>query len=48
MAEGTIQPEEYTEKLNRFVIRMTDGVKGLNNQVMLRRCFEEAARYYKS
>ncbi|MBO5199509.1 MAG: type IA DNA topoisomerase [Lachnospiraceae bacterium] len=46
VAEGTIRPEEYMEKLNGFVMRLTNGVKGLNNQIPLRRCFEEAAKNY--
>lgn len=47
VAEGTIKEEEYMEKLSGFVIRLTNGVKGLNNQVPLRRLFEETAKSYK-
>ncbi|MGN0505857.1 MAG: DNA topoisomerase [Lachnospiraceae bacterium] len=47
VAEGTITPEEYMQKLEGFVQRMTDGVKGLNNQSMLGRAYAEAAQYYK-
>ena len=46
VAEGSIQQEEYMEKLNGFVFRLTNKVKGLNNQTVLRKCFEEAAKYY--
>lgn len=46
VAEGTIGSEEYMGKLESFVQRMTDGVKGLNNQSMLRGRFTEVAGYY--
>ena len=46
VAEGSIQQEEYMEKLNGFVFRLTNKVKGLNNQTVLRKCLEEAAKYY--
>lgn len=47
VAEGTITEEEYMEKLEGFVSRMTNGVKGLNNQSMLRNCFDEISVNYK-
>ncbi|MBP3616627.1 MAG: type IA DNA topoisomerase [Lachnospiraceae bacterium] len=46
VAEGTITGDEYMQKLEGFVRRRTDGVKGLNNQGMLQRKFAEAAKYY--
>lgn len=46
VAEGTITEAEYMQKLEGFVRRRTDGVKGLNNQGMLQRKFAEAAKYY--
>lgn len=46
VAEGSIRQEEYMEKLNGFVFRLTNRVKDMNNQTALRRCFEEAAKYY--
>lgn len=46
VAEGTIGSGEYMEKLESFVRRMTDGVKGLNNQSLLRGRFAEVAGYY--
>lgn len=48
VAEGSITPEEYMGKLESFVKRMTDGVKGLNNQGLPGRAYAEAAKYYKS
>ena len=47
VAEGSITSEEYMQKLEGFVMRMTDGVKGLNNQNALTRLFAESARNYK-
>ncbi|MBR2408982.1 MAG: type IA DNA topoisomerase [Lachnospiraceae bacterium] len=47
VAEGSISSEEYMGKLESFVRRMTDGVKGLNNQSMLHGRFSEVAGYYK-
>ncbi|MDE6687543.1 MAG: type IA DNA topoisomerase, partial [Lachnospiraceae bacterium] len=47
VAGGTISREEYTEKMDGFVIRHTNRVKELNNQWALRGCFDKAAQYYK-
>lgn len=47
VAEGEISKEEYKEKLEGFVSRMTNGVKSLNNQGQLLRIFNETASYYK-
>lgn len=47
VAGGTISREEYTEKMDGFVIRHTNRVKDLNNQWALRGCFDRAAQYYK-
>lgn len=47
VAEGTITSDEYMKKLEGFVTRMVDGVKGLNNQYLLNQCFQEVARNYK-
>lgn len=47
VAEGTITEEEYMQKLEGFVQRMTDGVKKSNNQGMLGHAFAEAAKNYK-
>lgn len=48
VAEGDITSEEYMVKLENFVAKMTNGVKGLNNQYALRQYFDEAAKNYKS
>ena len=47
VAEGSITPDEYMEKLNRFVAIRTNSVKQANNQYMLRPYFDDAAQYYK-
>ena len=47
VAEGSIGSEEYMGKLESFVRRMTDGVKGLNNQSMLQGRFSEVAGFYR-
>lgn len=48
VAEGDITSEEYMVKLENFVAKMTNGVKGLNNQYALRQYFDEAAKNYKT
>ncbi len=47
VAEGTITEEEYMKKLEDFIQKRTDAVKGLNNQYQLRAYFDYAAQYYK-
>jgi len=47
VAEGTITPEEYMEKLRGFVARRTNGVRDLQNQTDLRACFDRSAVYYR-
>ncbi len=47
VAEGSIGSDEYMGKLESFVRRMTDGVKGLNNQSVLHSRFSNVAGYYK-
>ena len=47
VAEGSITPDEYIMKLDRFITNRTVGVKGLNNQYQLRACYDKAAGYYK-
>ena len=47
VADGEITEEEYMQKLEGFVGRMTNGVKNLNNQSVLRGCFDQAASNYK-
>lgn len=47
VAEGSITPDEYMEKLERFVALRTNGVKQVNNQYLLRPYFDAAAEFYK-
>jgi DNA topoisomerase-3 len=35
------------EKLNGFVARRTNAVKGLRNQLELKKCYDYAAQFYK-
>ncbi len=46
VAEGTISPEEYMEKLSGFVRRRTDFVKKIQNPEAIRRGFEPVMKYY--
>ena len=47
VAEGSITSEEYMQKLEGFVSRMTNGVKGLNNHNSIVGLFKESAKNYK-
>lgn len=47
VAEGSITPAEYMEKLERFVALRTNSVKQTNNQYLLRPYFDSAAQFYK-
>ena len=47
VADGEITPDEYMEKLERFVKNHTDGVLRLNNQYQLRACYDRAASFYR-
>ncbi len=47
VAEGTITPEEYMQKLEHFIRRHTQAVMNLNNQYSLRSCYDAAANNYK-
>ena len=47
VTEGSITPDEYMEKLERFVALRTNSVKQTNNQYMLRPYFDAAAQFYK-
>lgn len=47
VADGEISLEEYSEKLEGFVSRMTNGVKNLNNQSQLLYLFNEIKTFYK-
>lgn len=47
VAEGSITPDEYMEKLDHFITSRTAGVKGLSNEYQLRACYDRTAAYYK-
>ena len=47
VAEGSITEEEYMQKLEAYIQKRTDAVKGLNNQYQLRAYFDYAAQFYK-
>ena len=47
VAEGTITPDEYMEKLENFIRKWTNGVLGLRNQSFLTTAFKNAAVFYK-
>lgn len=47
VASGAITEQEYMKKLDDFVSRRTNIVKGLNNQFVLNRQFQKAAGNYK-
>lgn len=47
VAEGSITPDEYMEKLESFVAGRTNGVLQLNNQYQLRSQFDIVAGNYK-
>lgn len=46
VAEGSISSDEYIQKLNAFVAKHTQNVKGLNNQYYLRNNYQKIAEYY--
>ena len=48
VAEGTITPDAYMEKLSGFVRRRTDFVKQIERPEMIRRTFEPVLPYYTS
>ena len=47
VAEGTITEEEYMKKLEDFIQKRTDAVKGINNQYQLKTYFDYVAQFYK-
>lgn len=46
VAEGSITPDEYMEKLESFVRNRTLSVTGVNNQYLLRECFDQVSACY--
>lgn len=47
VAEGTITPDEYMEKLEGFIQRRTEYVKNTNQQSVLGQKFRHASQFYK-
>ena len=47
VAEGSITSDEYTKKMNNFVVQNTNKVKGLHNADSLVRFYQQIAPYYK-
>ena len=47
VADGEITPDEYMGKLKNFIVRRTQGVKGLNNQSELQGFYNRAASFYR-
>ncbi len=47
VAEGSITPQEYMDKLENFIKSRTSGVLGLRNQSMLNSAFKAAAIHYR-
>lgn len=47
VAEGSITPGEYMQKLEKFVSDKTDRVKNTENQSLLFSCYEKTAPYYR-
>ena len=48
VADGDITPDEYMVKLNHFVTKNVNWVKGARNQYMLKALFNQSAQYYTS
>ena len=48
VANGEITSDDYMVKLNNFVAKNVNGVKGARNQYALRSLFDQAAANYKS
>ena len=48
VVEGSVSEAEYMQKLESFIAKMTNGVKGLNNQGQLYAKYNEAAQYYSN
>lgn len=47
VAEGTTTEREYTEKLDNYITKYTNYVKGINNQYALKSVFDQSKGYYK-
>ena len=47
VAKGSISHDEYIEKLDNYVTKYTEYVKGVSNQNALKSVFDQTAQYYK-
>ncbi len=47
VAEGTVTPQEYMDKLDNFIRSRTAGVMNLNNRNQLKETFERDAQFYR-
>ncbi len=47
VAEGTIEPAEYLNKLETFVANRTNAVKQTNNRAILQKRYDYIAQFYK-
>ncbi|MDO4477677.1 MAG: DNA topoisomerase [Lachnospiraceae bacterium] len=48
VAEGSIQPEEYMQKLETFVRTRVEAVRQIDNDYQITALYREAAQYYKA
>lgn len=48
VADGSIREKDYVLKLEQYIRKMTDGVKGLNNSALLVNNFNYAKTFYKT
>lgn len=48
VADGSITEDEYMEKLSGFIARRVDYVKRTSYETAFRKCFDDAAPYYKT
>ena len=47
VAEGTIEPAEYLNKLETFVASRTNAVKQTNNRALLQKRYDYIAQFYR-
>lgn len=48
VADGSISKEEYTQKMNSFVINNTELVKKINNQYQITYIFDKSKQFYEN
>jgi len=48
VADGSISKEEYTEKMNAFVVKYTNLVKNIQNQNQITSVFDKTKGYYNT